>query len=75
MPIWVRFKYPNHNPLRELFAELGTASFFSSPQFVSPQPNFRFYNPLLQVRKCTFKNANPLSQVRNDILRLLNPQP
>jgi len=45
------------------FEELGTASFSSSPQ-----PNFRFYSPLSQVRKCTFKNINPLSQVRNFIL-------
>ena len=39
-----------------LFAELGTASFFLSPQSANPQSNFNFLNPQPQVRNWTFKS-------------------
>ena len=37
-------------------SELGTASFFLSPQSANPQPNFNFLNPQPQVRNSTFKS-------------------
>ena len=49
--------------------------FFLSLQFATPQTNFNFLNPQLQVRNCTFKSFSSLPQVRNKVSGFLNPQP